>query len=564
MTGTCDWAFDTEQWQAFTNSQMFKVLRIGGAPGSGKSTLTATAVKHIQATYTTDVLYFFCKGTDESKRHAFQVLRTLLSQLFNQDDILYSWFNGIYHEDGQKEPVSLSDLTQWLNTALEKTSKSLIHIVVDALDECSEAKELLSSLVALSSLPTKKRIKLLISSREDPELLGSIDQTIPELIIWPNHLRALVWNYVGARVAKCKYICNTPLERRVRSEVADAANGLWLYARLMMDEIQRLSSARAVERQMQNLPRGLSQLYRQIFSTKEATLDESEIKLAQHVFLWIDMSTFVTVGGGHLSKRILDIVMQAANGGEEVFDSLELARQLCSPLIEICMNKKGDLSIDFVHHTAAQFVRECSKNNSLEAPIILQPNYLKRLYHAATSVWYFTESPRAKSALNLLCTTHNLMAAQDYFAMAYGLWDAFFLDDLPSHLSNEQTQEASRLCELISEFLQSDHCLLWIEMAVIGNYKGQWTLLLENSLKAREASRKGAACNIPVFKSYLSIREQFFADYSYVLYLTGPRPFDDEFLEICKKPDGFEDRPMALKLLAIGERWKSLVMSYMR
>jgi len=553
MPGTCDWAFATEQLQDFINSKKSSVLRIGGAPGSGKSTSNHG-----------DVLYFFCRGTDETKRHIFQVIRTLLSQLLTQDPSLYPWFEGVHNGNGQREARSLSDLKSWLKTALSKTSKTLVYVVVDALDECEEGKETIATLLGMAQMSNKPEVKLLMTSREDHELLEATDGTLRDLIISPNNIRGLIWNYVDNRVAKCKNIHDTPLGLRVKSEVTAAANGLWLYARLMMDEIQRLPSKPSIERQLLNIPRGLSELYQQIFDAKGTILDERQMVLAQHVFLWIDMATFVHVGDGPLNRNILDIVIQAANNGEEVFDSLELAKQLCSPLVELFEDETGTLSIEFIHHTAAQYTRECSRGRIENPPVILKPQLLKRLYHGTTSVWFFSNSPMSIKALESIRIHHDLGAIRGYFEMAYGLWDAFFLSSLPSRLNNEEIEEASRLCNIMSNFLQSNDCLIWIEMAIIGNYFGNWVDLLLNSLKARQAGCAGLESNTPAFQSFSTLRREFFDDYSYVLYLTGPQPVDQTYRESCKKPDGFEHRPMAMKILALGNRWKSLVIPMFR
>ncbi|KAF5855559.1 hypothetical protein ETB97_008983, partial [Aspergillus alliaceus] len=109
------------------------------------------------------------------------------------------------------------------------------------------------------------------------------------------------------RVSQCHHINDTALGRRVLHEVSVAADGSWLYARLILDEIERLPSPAAVARHLQNIPNGLVQLYEKIFMTVEKALTPLELKLSQHVFIWLDINEFVTVGRPVLGREILDI-----------------------------------------------------------------------------------------------------------------------------------------------------------------------------------------------------------------------------------------------------------------
>jgi nucleoside-triphosphatase THEP1 len=471
MAGSCDWALRMPKLQALLASEEAQILRIGGAPGIGKSTLVAFIIGYLTQAVRGDVLYFFCKGTDEKKQQPFQVLRTLVSQLLARDESLYPWFETLYQQSGQKVVESFATLHHSFLMALRNTSRPMIWIVVDALDECHKAQELASSLIAASKA-SKQIVKLIITSREEPELLDSLNQHSIELIISPNHVHDLVSDYVKERVSRCRQIRGTEIGFRVHTRVANGAGGLWLYARLMMDEIQRLPSLAFIERQLENIPNGLVHLYQQIFATMEKSLSPLELRLAQQVFLWVDMSTFVHVGRQSLDYDILNLVFQAENSGEEVFNSLELARQLCSPLVVLYEVGDGTFEVDFVHHTAAQFVRQCSQEGALEVPKILKPQRMKELYRGNTSVWFFQQCPRATGLLKVL---HDLPSQRryaggrgEYFEMAYGLWDAFFLQTLPELLDSYEINEVSRLCETMANFLGTQIFLTRSSLTMLG------------------------------------------------------------------------------------------------
>lgn len=556
MSGSCNWALQTTEVQSFLTSEENEILRIGGAPGSGKSTLTAFFIRHLMQTTTGDVLHFFCKGTDEKKQKLFQVLRTLVSQLLSKDESLYPWFETLYLQSGQKTAESFATLEQSFQLALRNTSRTLIFIVIDALDECQEGCLLASSLIKLVKT-SKGIVKLILTSREDPELLNSFNQPYNELIISPVHVRRPVWDYVEKRISQCKQINGTELGYLVHTEVARTADGSWLFARLMMDEIQRLPSAASIQRQLQHIPNGLAQLYQQMFASMEKSLSPLQLRLSQQVFLWVDMVDFVEVGREALSRETLDIVFQAETSGEEVFDSIDLARQLCFPLIRLYESNAGGFDVGFIHHTAAQFIREYSRKGDSGIPTILRPQALKELYRGNTSVWYFESCEKSTSLLEFLrAHLHGVInkITGEYFEMAYGLWNALFLQTLPEFLDEDGIDQASRLCDKMTEFLLSGGCFRWIEMAIIINYDGGFAKLFQNVIRTVKAAEKGIANPLLAFRSYSIARKQFFTDYAYVLQLTGPTDGTEELT----MPDGFWVRSSARRLLSLGRRWAYL------
>lgn len=566
MSGSCEWALATPALRNFLVSEVSETLRIGGAPGSGKSTLAAFIVNHIKHTVTGDVLYFFCKGTQEKKMKPFQVLRTLISQLLSRDDSLYPWFETLYQQSGQKEAESIASLQHSFQLALRNTAKPIIYIVVDALDECQEAQRLAPFLMSASK-HSNKPVKLIVTSRDDHELLDSFQEPFNELIIAPENVRGLVSYYIKDRVSRCKRINQSHIRDQIHVHVAMAADGLWLFARLMMDEIDRLPSAASIARQLQHIPNGVARLYKQIFETMEKGFSPLQLRLSQQAFLWLNMSTFVRVGRPRLDREILDLLFEAETSGEKVFDSIQLAQELCSPLITLFIDENEYLQVDVIHHTAAQFIRQCSEDSARDVPEILKPQRLKALYHGTTSAWYFSLCPQSTELLKYLRNTAEYETFADtraYFEMAYGLWDAFFLRKLPDCLESDFIHEATRLCDKMTGFLISEACLKWVEMAIIINYSGGYFQLIDNARKALKASKRGVAYHLPAFQQYSLKRREFFADYVYVLALTGPSydsdGSDDSYTiksnELIR-PDGFENRPFAMRILSLGKIWAS-------
>ncbi|KAI9368581.1 hypothetical protein BJX61DRAFT_546401 [Aspergillus egyptiacus] len=318
-----------------------------------------------------------------------------------------------------------------------------------------------------------------------------------------------------------------------------------------MDEIERLPSPAAVTRQLQNIPNGLVQLYQTKFSAVEKALSPLQLNLAQQLFIWIDMMDFVRVGRGALDREILDIVFQAANSGDAVFDSVDLAQKLCSPLITLktvlpqdryhSRSTNTSTTISVVHRTALEFIRQSSARDTTPTPVprILKPQALKALYRANTAV----------------CKTGV------FFEMSYALWHAFLLRTLPAGLDDDDLEQASLLCNRLTSFLLSGRCMKWIKMAMIVNYNGGYVTLYHHAVSASTAATQSTIISdrdtegksLPAFQEFSIARKQFFADCAYVVSCTGPT--DGKTMTM---PQGFGSRPLAANLMRLGMAWTHL------
>jgi hypothetical protein len=92
-----------------------------------------------------------------------------LKQLIQDDDVAYDNIKSLYkhHKDRQTHPTKFHDLQEALRSETKRYSK--VFIVVDALDECSEAETRRKLLTALRSLGSN--VNLMFTSR----VLSSIE-----------------------------------------------------------------------------------------------------------------------------------------------------------------------------------------------------------------------------------------------------------------------------------------------------------------------------------------------------------------------------------------------------
>jgi hypothetical protein len=92
-------------------------------------------------------------------------------------------------------------------------------------------------------------------------------------------------------------------------------------------------------------------------------------------------------------------------------------------------------------------------------------------------------------------------------------------------------------------------------MAIIINYTGGFVNLVENVIRALRAAEKGITHSLLTFRSYSIARKHFFADYAYVICLTGPTGGHRGELTM---PDDFGACQVAARLLSLAEKWAYL------
>lgn len=557
MPGSCDWILEAPQAQDCLDSERSTTLRILGRPGTGKTVLTSFLINHLAEQNKKNVLYFFCKTGETEKQETTHVLRTLLSQLLHIDEALYRDVEPLYTKSGRATADSYVEVYAALLLALSKTIKPMF-ILIDALDESRDPENLLQTLFEAQRVAGGEMTMLFTSRHMQFPL--SFDE---DLLFDSNTANEPIQKYVDHRVLQMKTLADGVLGLIVVRQITRAADGLWLYARLMLDEIEKLPSAAFIQRHLRNIPHGLTQLYTQILRSKESTFTAVDIEFAQQVLLWFDVSDYCPafLPRSYVDYETLVLVIQKVNFGQPLFNVAELVSSLCSPLMRVDdfrqvdgMPSLHEYQISPAHHTADQYIRESQNLPATSLPLLLRPRRLRQLHRCNTSVWYFTACETSATHLQNLRDAPERDTYGSYFEMAYGLWNALHLTHLPIDLDEHETNEASTLLQELTIYISSELCLRWVETAIIINYVGKWSKLLLNVETGLDiAKENGDSRSIAAFQNYQNARMTFLADYAFVLQTTGP---DHYYLESpALMPDGFHTRPLAVRMLAIGQKW---------
>ncbi|KAI3319310.1 hypothetical protein HD806DRAFT_290164 [Xylariaceae sp. AK1471] len=569
MDGSCDWLHDVPQfssWISVDPSPQPVILGIEGRPGSGKSTMATYIVNYLRREKR-NVVFFFFKANHTEKESIVGFLRTIISQLLRIDHHNYEIIEPYYQESGRAVADLLAELQRGVLSIIRKLRASPLFLVLDALDESSDQRETLEWLFNISSFSSDLRI--LLTTR--PTLSLSLNPAASYSVLTLDTVeRGNINKYIKTRVERNPILRNSKLGPEVASYVSDAANGLWLYARLMMDDIDRSPSDGQVLKQMKTLPKGFTELYTRILKTNEISFTPIELKLAQQLYLWLDvedyMPRFLEGINEFLGFPILKLVLQYANDGEPVFDPIATAHRFSGSLIEVSRNPDSDASeatyeIDFIHATAEQYLHESTRLPMSQLPLTLRPQRHRYLHRAMTAMWYFTECDQSRQSLLQMRRDQSadILSVEAYFEMAYGLWNALHLVDLDISDDAEETAEVTHMLQKLSEFISSRACLRWIEAAIIINYENRFPHLLWNAIRGWESGQAAKTHRFEPYAAFSRTRIRFCRNYAYVLTITGVGGGDTPVDLILQARRKFEDDTLAREIMKIGRRWKRLI-----
>ncbi|KAL9600505.1 MAG: hypothetical protein Q9219_003156 [cf. Caloplaca sp. 3 TL-2023] len=580
MSGSCDWVIASTKFNDWLRkkSSAENSLQIAGRPGSGKSTLAAFLIRHLSKS-SLPVLYFFCDRSDCEKRSTLYVIRTLLAQLLKIDSSLAHQILPHYRNCGRTFADSYEILFGLLQAVMKHCQNRAFCIVVDGVDECIDAFDQWDGLLfQLQSCLQDAKTKLIVTQRtsadgKDPSLTPWTNQewsASQELLMRPKFASQHIHEYIQRRARNIPMVANTEDEAKIVTRISKASDGLWLYARLMIDEVERAPSKESIERCLSSLPHGLFDLYTQIVHSCETRMTEDQRKFAKHLYIWLDvndyMPDFLSENFDRLPYNTLQLIFRFVNGGNDVHDAASLAQELGKPLIA-AHHLDSTYEFDFVHYSAYRYLARCSEISAPGTEIsgfsqIIQPLKLKQFHRGVVAIWYFSECADSSQKLLDLKETSKMGdsvgsdSIGSYFEMAYGLWNAFKADLGPLNgLSDKETAEAEGLILQLTDFLRSDRALRWFEMATIINYSGDYRLLLDNVQDALFTTISGSNTVNKNFQDFLYQKKAFFQKWEFILERTTPWLAKKGWDIPEQERSSLETDPSARKMMQIAEYW---------
>ncbi|KAF3109592.1 hypothetical protein TWF706_001450 [Orbilia oligospora] len=364
------WLIKHQIYRDWLASPKNRLLRVIGRPGSGKTVLSTTIIENLQAQHPkilarpkqipSCTAYFYCsKSTDQSQ--ATEVIFSgLIKQILSRFEQLPKCVIECYKKScgAGRASLSTADDPEALIKALAEEFGTL-YIVVDGLDEVSERDITVKSLVKLTA--AVPNIQTVLLSREIYEMTREDMTSYPIIKLDGLNTSEDVNRFIQSKLDDIKAGDSTKdFPPEVFIQISQKANGMFLWANLMMESLKGAYSVENALEIVSSTPEKLEEFYDQIMMRLINGLGsnkQSMLMIARKVIM------FMCAASRPLRWTELLCMLNTSEEGVKaanMFQSTVL--NTCSPLIE---QQPGTDVIRFVHLSVREFFLDASKATNL-------------------------------------------------------------------------------------------------------------------------------------------------------------------------------------------------------
>ena len=284
LQGTCDWIWSEPTfvtWNEPSLSGSDRLLCIYGTHGCGKSVLASSIVKDLKSKQQ-QTLFFSFSGTDGKRQALDSLVRTILWQLLEEttDQQCSEIMNDLM--------LRGSFTTAGLLNAFERTVKLMtgsIYCVIDGVDECiDEYDDPTRGLVkhVLDLLNSLANFHVILLGRPYA-LQAAIRATSLKIEMNSVLIKQDIRTFIYAKIESSPNLRIPELQDFVFKALQEKSDGIFLWIKLMIDDLRKSATQFEVMERLRNLPRGLERAYRLLFLRLVEKLDNLELIRARKV-----------------------------------------------------------------------------------------------------------------------------------------------------------------------------------------------------------------------------------------------------------------------------------------
>ena len=289
LDGTCEWVESDDKFRIWVGLEAStardRLLVISGKHGCGKSVLASSIVFRFEAS-NQNALFFAFSCEDGSRQTSESLIRTILWQLLNKiADLKHMEAVHKLRLDGQP---TVSEL--W--SAFENTASPLeepMFCIIDGVDECADFDQNIYTRI-LNTLDACPKLHVLLLGRPHALELCLENPDIKSLDINSELLGQDIDAFIRAEIAKSDILLIPEVYKDVNSTLKNNSDGMFLWVRLVVDDLKKATSQYELSERLRQLPRGLEETYELVFSRIYQKLDKFELRLAQTVFAFTCLS----------------------------------------------------------------------------------------------------------------------------------------------------------------------------------------------------------------------------------------------------------------------------------
>ncbi|KAK4938142.1 hypothetical protein LTR10_021382 [Elasticomyces elasticus] len=290
VSNTAEWFAADSNFLRWKDGQKTATLWCSGKLGTGKSILFSNIVAHLsmRSTASTNVAHFFCRSDDLQTTKARNILGSVSRQLLN---------TYIESSDGESLDTLLAEtcdldlegVTKLISTRLFLDSEVTYYVLLDGLDECEpfERKRLARALAHMTE-NHQTGLKILCAARPDTE--NEMSKFVPanfRLTLTTEDTNNDITKYIEAALDACLEdgrlkLGDPTLIVAISQALQKGSLGMFLWTRLMIDDICDQENDNAIRHALEDLPRQLSDIFdRKLARIARATRSALCTKLLQ-------------------------------------------------------------------------------------------------------------------------------------------------------------------------------------------------------------------------------------------------------------------------------------------
>ncbi|KAG2145231.1 hypothetical protein DEU56DRAFT_198082 [Suillus clintonianus] len=379
-TATGRWIFQADQYKTWNTSD-YAFLWLNGQPGNGKTILASAVIDEIQGSEETQpqtLAYFYCNFRDDRTTIAAAVLRSLVVQLLRQSK--NDWITKIdkqQESDAEGDLVSLRKLWKQQSTTepcptdlgflrkLLVEVSTLVHLpvlVIDALDECKDHRDLVEHLVNLAE---DARLRLFVTGRREPDIQDAFND-LPTMSLKDSaeQIKADIQVHITEQLKTQRRLSRLPdtLKKLIMEKLLEKAEGMFRWVQCQLEEIMGCKRPDSIRKALDNLPAGLYETYDRILrSIEERGRDDGPI--AQSCLLWL-AGTLIPLTLDQLNEAIMiEVGRSSLNEDLGVMDPMDIVAA-CGSLVTY--DEKTDV-VALSHYSVKEYLINRHPNNILKS-----------------------------------------------------------------------------------------------------------------------------------------------------------------------------------------------------
>ncbi|KAF5671192.1 C2H2 C2HC zinc finger [Fusarium heterosporum] len=358
LPNTCQWIFQRAEFVKHLNKHpgVGATLWLTGIPGSGKSVLCSHVVTYLKNIIQKNVAYCFCSKMDTRMGQPDSVCRTLVSQLLLQDKNKARIWDLVSRVMERRRDLQVASEELVWSLLFQICRAQPTDIVIDGFDECSDGRILLDHVTSLGSVARvtifSRKTELLI-----PEKLGA-----ESIEISRTDVDADIDFMIRSSLASCALASVLDQQKLddVREKILRRSGGVFIWAKLSIDELCQLQTMREIDRSIEAYPEGVSAMY------LEAIKRFSKLPARQRNRV-LDLLGWVTVACRSLTLKEIEDALVITPSTDQISEndrilSIRSVLDQCRPLIDV---DPRSAEVRYCHYSLKELILGLSRTDAL-------------------------------------------------------------------------------------------------------------------------------------------------------------------------------------------------------